>query len=134
MNAADRAMLQLHKDRIRALQGFAVGGLTEVPVAKVRSAHLASTLAGELGIFGVKPHLMSDYLAGKRVDIGTEESVYWRTIRGQVSPADLQTAFELIHKLFTHEVGTPFSSPVSRRSPRRPGPCPPSRLPGTGCV
>lgn len=45
--------------------------------------------------------MLSDVLAGKRVAVGTGESAYWRTLGGDQSPEDLETALQLVHRLFT---------------------------------
>ena len=43
--------------------------------------------------------VMSDVLAGKRVDCKVGESAYWRTFGGDQSPEDLETALQLIYRL-----------------------------------
>lgn len=42
--------------------------------------------------------VMSDVLAGKRVDVSVGESAYWRTFGGDQSPEDLETALQLIYR------------------------------------
>jgi hypothetical protein len=86
------------------VQGFAIGGLSELPRATFGSARLASMLATEFGMFGFKPHVLADLLVGKRVDVRPGEETYWRTLSGVQRPADLATALQLIHKLFTTDV------------------------------
>jgi len=86
------------------LTGFACGGLTEVPQGEFRSASLASVIAGELGVFGVRPAVASDILAGKRVEIKPAEGAFWRSFSGDQSPEDLETALQLVYKLFTSSV------------------------------
>lgn len=105
------------------LTGFAAGGLTEVPQVGIsrsasfvdlcdmreccllqdefRSASLAPVVANELGIFGVKPAIAADILAGKRVELKPGEGAFWRSFSGDESPDDLEIAFQLVHKLFT---------------------------------
>ena len=39
------------------LSGFAAGGLTEVPQPQHRTAAFANTIAGELGMFGLRPEV-----------------------------------------------------------------------------
>jgi len=39
------------------LSGFAAGGLTEVPQGDYRSAGFATVIAGELGMFGLRPEV-----------------------------------------------------------------------------
>jgi hypothetical protein len=62
---------------------------------------LASVIAGELGVFGVRPAVASDILAGKRVEIKPAEGAFWRSFSGDQSPEDLETALQLVYKLFT---------------------------------
>lgn len=86
------------------MSGFAAGGLTEVPESDYRCVSFANVVAGELGMFGLRPEVMSDVLAGKRVDVSVGESAYWRTFGGDQSPEDLETALQLVYRLFTETV------------------------------
>ncbi|KAG2437776.1 hypothetical protein HYH02_011151 [Chlamydomonas schloesseri] len=86
------------------LTGFAVGGLSEVPQPLFYTSSLAGTLAGHLGVFGFPPEVLGDILAGRRVDLDISEGAYYRTMRGVQSPLDLETAFQLVHLLFTTQV------------------------------
>ena len=61
---------------------------------------MANLIAGQLGVFGFKPKVLSDVLAGKRVEIELAEGAFSRTFKGVQSPCDLETAFQLIHLLF----------------------------------
>ncbi len=45
-----------------------------------------------------------DILMGKRCEIKVAEGAYWRNFGGEQSPADLETALQLVYKLFTHTV------------------------------
>ena len=49
------------------ITGFAFGGLSEVPVDLLNSACMARSIAGELGMFGFKPIVLTDILAGAMV-------------------------------------------------------------------
>ncbi len=42
--------------------------------------------------------VLSDVLAGKRVEVNVGESAYWRTFGGDQSPEDLETALQLVYK------------------------------------
>ncbi|GIL74679.1 hypothetical protein Vretimale_2315 [Volvox reticuliferus] len=86
------------------MTGFAVGGLSEVPLELFYTASLAGTLAGHLGMFGFRPDVLGDILAGRRVDVEVTEGAYYRTMRGVQSPTDLETAMQLVHLLFTTQV------------------------------
>ncbi len=44
------------KDQV-LLSAFAAGGLTEVPQRDFRSASFATVIAGELGMFGLRPEV-----------------------------------------------------------------------------
>lgn len=56
---------------------------------------MSSTIAGEIGIFGYRPSVLLDMLAGKRAEIGTKLGAYMRTFFGDCSPTDLETAFQV---------------------------------------
>jgi hypothetical protein len=52
------------------VSGFAAGGLSEVPPgAHYDAASCAALLVNEIGIFGHKPELIADVLAGKRCQV-----------------------------------------------------------------
>ena len=52
-------------------------------------------------VHAVSGQVLSDVLAGKRVSVAAGESAYWRTFGGDQSPEDLETALQLVHRLFT---------------------------------
>lgn len=84
--------------------GFAYGGLSELPENDYISCSMGSTIAGEIGMFGYKPSVLMDMLAGKRAEIGTKIGAYMRTFSGDCSPSDLETGLQLIYQLFTTNV------------------------------
>lgn len=84
--------------------GFSYGGLSEVPENEYISCSMSSTIAGEIGIFGYKPSILTDMLAGKRAEVGTKIGAYMRTFSGDCSPSDLETALQLVYQLFTTNV------------------------------
>lgn len=84
--------------------GFSYGGLSEIPESDYFSCSLGSTIAGEIGIFGYRPSVLTDMLAGKRVEVGTKIGAYMRTFSGDCSPSDLETALQLVYQLFTTNV------------------------------
>jgi hypothetical protein len=90
---------------LKFVQGFAVGGLSELSRQDFQSARFAVLLAEELGAFGLRPHVLSTLLAGKSIDIVLSEEPFWRKIAGSQRPADLETAMQLLHRLFMHTVG-----------------------------
>ncbi|KAK0571738.1 hypothetical protein LWI29_020838 [Acer saccharum] len=84
--------------------GFSYGGLSELPESEYFSCSMGSTIAGEIGVFGYKPSVLMDMLAGKRVEVGTKLGAYMRTFSGDCSPSDLETALQLVYQLFTTSV------------------------------
>lgn len=65
---------------------------------------MGSTIAGEIGVFGYRPSVLMDMLAGKRAEVGTKLGAYMRTFSGDCSPSDLETALQLVYQLFTTDV------------------------------
>ncbi|KAK8679341.1 hypothetical protein V6N13_144796 [Hibiscus sabdariffa] len=84
--------------------GFSYGGLSELPESEYFSCSMGSTIAGEIGVFGHKPSVLMEMLAGKRVEVGTKLGAYMRTFSGDCSPSDLETALQLIYQLFITNV------------------------------
>ncbi|XP_042492213.1 zinc protease PQQL-like isoform X1 [Macadamia integrifolia] len=84
--------------------GFAYGGLSELSESEYFSCSMGSTIAGEIGIFGHRPSVLMDLLAGKRAEVGTKVGAYMRTFSGDCSPSDLETALQLVYQLFTTDV------------------------------
>jgi hypothetical protein len=95
------------------MQGFAPGALSEQPRSQRANASLACTLAEEMGVYGFKPNVLDDILAGKRVAMTTALSAFWRRLNADLSPLDVEAAMQMVYKLFTTEV---------RRRPRPPWP------------
>lgn len=58
---------------------------------------MGSTIAGEIGVFGYKPSVLMDMLAGKRAEVGTKVGAYMRTFSGDCSPSDLETALQVLY-------------------------------------
>ena len=75
--------------------GFSYGGLSELPESEYFSCSMGSTIAGEIGVFGHRPSVLMDMLAGKRVEVGTKLGAYMRTFSGDCSPSDLETALQV---------------------------------------
>ncbi|EMS58065.1 hypothetical protein TRIUR3_26510 [Triticum urartu] len=65
---------------------------------------MGSTIAGEIGIFGYRPSVLMDMLAGKRAEVGTKVGAYMRSFSGDCSPSDLETGLQLVYQLFTTKV------------------------------
>ncbi|KAI9119409.1 hypothetical protein K1719_010084 [Acacia pycnantha] len=81
--------------------GFSYGGLSELPESEYFSCSMGPTIAGEIGVFGYRPSVLMDMLAGKRAEVGTKIGAYMRTFSGDCSPSDLETALQLVYQLFT---------------------------------
>lgn len=77
------------------ISGYAYGGLSEVQESEFLSCSMASTIANDIGVFGHKPSVLSDMLAGKRVEGVTKVGAYMRTFSGDCSPSDLETALQV---------------------------------------
>lgn len=56
---------------------------------------MGPTIAGEIGVFGYRPSVLMDMLAGKKAEVGTKIGAYMRTFSGDCSPSDLETAFQV---------------------------------------
>ncbi|GLT32236.1 hypothetical protein SLA2020_069160 [Shorea laevis] len=84
--------------------GFSYGGLSELSESEYLSSKMGSSFAEEIGVFGHKPSILADMLAGKKVRVGTEVGNYMRTFYGDCSPSDLETALQLVYQLFMNNV------------------------------
>ncbi|XP_015889207.3 zinc protease PQQL-like isoform X2 [Ziziphus jujuba] len=84
--------------------GFSYGGLSELPESNYFSCSMGPTIAGEIGVYGYRPSVLMDMLAGKRAEVGTKLGAYMRTFSGDCSPSDLETALQLVYQLFTTSV------------------------------
>ena len=86
------------------VRAFARGGLSEVPEKQYLDALYANTIAGELGMFGMRPETLFDALAGKRADVSAKTGTYFRRVDGDTSPTDIETGLQLMYALFTGDV------------------------------
>ena len=86
------------------IRAFARGGLSEVPEKQYLDALYANTIAGELGMFGMRPETLFDALAGKRADVSAKTGTYFRHVDGDTSPTDIETGLQLVYALFTGDV------------------------------
>jgi hypothetical protein len=57
----------------------------------------------------VLAQVLMDVLMGKRCGLSVQEGAYWRSLGGEQSPVDLDTAMQLVYALFTSAV-TPVPS------------------------
>ncbi|OMO91641.1 hypothetical protein COLO4_18247 [Corchorus olitorius] len=94
--------------------GFSYGGLSELPESMYFTSIMGSSFAKEIGLFGHRPSVLMDMLAGKRVGLNISISSYKRAFYGSCSPFYLETALQLIYKLFTTNV-TPDDEVIIER-------------------
>ncbi|XP_027932710.1 zinc protease PQQL-like, partial [Vigna unguiculata] len=82
---------------------YSYEGLSELAESEYFSCSMRPTIAGEIGVFGYRPFVLMDMLAGKRAEVGTKIGAYMRTFYGDCSPSDLETALQLVlvYQLFT---------------------------------
>ncbi|XP_068334934.1 zinc protease PQQL-like [Pyrus communis] len=84
--------------------GFSYGGLSELPESEYFSCSMGPTIAGEIGVYGYRPSVLMDMLAGKRAEVSPKLGAYMRSFVGDCSPSDLETALQLVYQLFTTNV------------------------------
>ena len=68
------------------VRAFARGGLSEVGEPEYLDALYANTIASELGMYGTKPEVLYDVLAGKRYEMSAKTGTYNRRVDGDTSP------------------------------------------------
>eukprot|EP00897_Mesotaenium_endlicherianum_P008456 jgi/Mesen1/7639/ME000004S07907 len=98
------------------ISGYAYGGLSEVPEESYHTCAMATTIAGEMGIYGHKPIALAEMLAGKRADVSVKVAAYTRTFGADCSPADLETALQMAAKEDKHRKEVIVTA-VNRRHP-----------------
>lgn len=85
---------------------------------------MGSTIAGEIGVYGYRPSILMDILAGKRAEVGTKIGAYMRSFSGDCSPLDLETALQVWLSNFivrteeSNHIIVTYSSCISRSSER----------------
>ncbi|KAL5573042.1 hypothetical protein UlMin_022639 [Ulmus minor] len=84
--------------------GFSYGGLSELKEGEYFSCSMGPTISGEIGVYGHRPSVLMDMLAGKRAEVGAKLAAYMRTFSGDCSPTDLETGLQLVYQLFTTNV------------------------------
>lgn len=65
---------------------------------------MGSTIAEEIGVFGHRPSVLMDMLAGKRVDVDIEVRSYRRTFFGDCSPFYFETALQVCFIILNSEI------------------------------
>lgn len=56
---------------------------------------MGPTIAGEIGVYGYRPSVLMDMLAGKRAEVSPKLGAYMRSFVGDCSPSDLETALQV---------------------------------------
>ncbi|KAG2281506.1 hypothetical protein Bca4012_049978 [Brassica carinata] len=102
--------------------GFAYGGLSELPESDYISCSMGSTIAGEIGMFGYKPSMLMDMLAGGDIGCGSGDEFIIFPPSGRVE--DKQTKiFRLslcqTSSYNTTSVGLAYSHVNTSFSPRK---------------
>ncbi|CAM9215205.1 unnamed protein product [Phaeothamnion confervicola] len=85
-------------------QGYAHGGLMELPQGDWPSARMSCVLGEEFGLFGIGPARLIDVLTGKRVSLAVGVDCHGRFFSGECAAGDLETFLTLVHALFTAEI------------------------------
>ena len=75
------------------------GGLSEISKEEYKDALFAGTVSRELGVFGYRPEVFSDAMAGKRVDVVPNIGTYKRSIVGETSPDHIDV---FLHARISH--------------------------------
>ncbi|MCL7051786.1 hypothetical protein MKW94_023889, partial [Papaver nudicaule] len=74
--------------------GFTYGGFSELSESEYSSCSMGSIIAEEIGVFGYRPSVLKDMLAGKRAKVSPRIGAYMRSFSGDCSPSDLETALQ----------------------------------------
>lgn len=77
------------------LAGFSYGGLSELPESNYFSCSMGPAIAEEIGVYGYRPSVLVDMLAGKRVAVDNAIGTYMRMFYANCSPSDLETALQV---------------------------------------
>ncbi len=77
---------------------YSPGGLSLAPQGDYPQASLATTYVSFSGLAGLKAVELDRLLAGKRVSVGPFMSMSTHGINGSSSPAELETALQLLHQ------------------------------------
>ena len=80
------------------------GGLSEVSQEEYKDALFAGQVARELGVFGYRPEVFSDAMAGKRVEVVPNIGTYKRSIVGETSPDHIDVLLQCTHLIFSNNV------------------------------
>lgn len=94
------------------LSGFSPGGLSLVPDASLTSGELASMVVREGGLGAFDPVTLRKALAGKSASAGAALGEFEQTVRGNASPRDVETMFQLAYLAVT----SPRRDPDAYRS------------------
>lgn len=84
------------------VRGFAYGGISEVDENDHYTCKMGRSFASEIGIYGHKPPILNELLAGKLIQGNLTLGYYTRSFDIDCSKSDLETALQVILSTFTH--------------------------------
>ena len=87
--------------------GYAKGGLSVADSAAFPTASFATSLVEGSGFGGLSRSGLQSALEGRTASIEPFAGTYEHGVRGLASPADLETALQLVHLEFTQPTGDP---------------------------
>lgn len=86
------------------MKTFAFGGLSELSSSLLLAGRMSTSLASEVGVFGLPPADVVDMMAGKRVSMNFQIGCYTRALAAECSPTDLEAALQMLHLLFVSDI------------------------------
>lgn len=84
------------------VRGFAYGGISEIDENDHYTCKMGRSFASEIGIYGHKPQILNELLAGKIIQGTLTLGYYTRSFDVDCSKSDLETALQVILSTFTH--------------------------------
>jgi len=84
------------------VRGFAYGGISEIDESDHYTCKMGRSFANEIGIYGHKPPILNELLAGKIISASLTLGYYSRSFDVDCSKADLETALQVISSSFLH--------------------------------
>lgn len=78
------------------VRGFAYGGISEIDESDHYTCKMGRSFASEVGIYGHKPPLLAELLAGKLIYGDLKLGYYTRSFEVDCAKADLEAALQVI--------------------------------------
>ena len=94
---------------------YALGGASTVPPADFLNASLADTYISQSGVNGLRAVELGKLLAGKIASVSPNISLSTHGLSGSASPADLETALQLLYEEFTAPGSDPEAFALIRK-------------------